>query len=628
MLIWMREGRGSKVVKYVLMSFLLAAVAGLVLMDVGGFFRTQMGSNTVVKGGGIEIGIMEFDRTLRRALGQQGIGAQEAFQLGMVDNVLQSEIQSRLFTSKSRELGLEVSDEDVTRQIAKLAEPLATEGRTKKEALQQILRQQQISESEFVGSIRQEMGNTLLRAALMPPASLASPMMAKDLYRYDNEKRSAKIISLKNADIKGTSTATDEQLQKFYDANKSDFLIPETRTITMATLKSDMVKKNVKISDEQLRAEYDKNLASFTKPVRRLVEQVVAPTEEAAKAALEEMKAGKSPKDAVTQEYEEEGLLPEIKTPVFEAKKDAVVGPIKTDLGWHVLKVKDILAESVTPFEQMKDKLRTELETIAATDEMYNLGTTIEDRIAGGDKLEDLVNEYGMTTEIVGPFRQNGMDAGGKDLFKSYGPDREKLIQAAFDYENGEVAPVVETSDGQFRIVRIDQVIPDTYKPYDSVKADLSKRWIAEQQREANEALVKKVLEAVNGGKSIEDAAKENGASVQTLSGINRKETPPAPLTPVAAAQIFTTEKGKNFSSATPDGYIVAQVTGVDLPADTVKPDEKELKDLEDLTGRSLGQDILGQFVASLSKDKKIKINQARLKELYGQPQSADTQMQ
>ena len=132
----------------------------------------------------------------------------------------------------------------------------------------------------------------------------------------------------------------------------------------------------------------------------------------------------------------------------------------------------------------------------------------------------------------------------------------------------------------------------------------------------------------MNSGKSLEDIAAENGASVQTIANVNRKETPAAPLTPVVAAQIFTTDKGKNFSSGIDNGFVVGQVTNVALPADTAKADGKELKDLEDLTGRSLGQDILGQFTASLSKDKNIKINQARLEQLYGKPQSADTQTQ
>lgn len=628
MLIWMREGKGSKVMKYGMLGLLFLGAVGLAISTrTGGLSLGGSASTTVAKGPGVNISIMEFDRAVRRALSQQGIGPQEAYQLGLVDRILDGEIQSRLFAKKSHDLGLDVSDDDVTRQISKLAEPLATEGRSKKEALQQILRSQSISESEFVGSIRQEMGNTLLRAALMPPASLSSPMMAADLYRYDNEKRGAKVIVFTNASVPGITPATEDQLKKYYEANKQDYLIPETRTVTMATLKPEMVKKNIKISDEQLRAEYDKNLASFTKAPRRLVEQVALPSEEEAKKAVEDMKAGKSPKESVTQEYEEKGLLPEIAAPVFEAKKGAVVGPIKTDLGWMVIKVKDLLAESVTPFDQMKDRLRTEMESIAMTDELYQTGNAIEDRIAGGDKLEDLVKEYGMTTESIGPFRQNGYDKDGKDLFKAYGPDRDKLIQSAYDYEKDEVAPVVETGDGQFHLVRIDAVTPDTYRDYASVKDELQKRWISEQQHLANEARAKKALEAIKGGKSIDDTAKENGASVQSIANINRKDTPAAPLNPVAAAQIFTTDIGQSFLAQADNGVIVGQVTDVILPPDNAKPDAKELADLADLTGRSLGQDILGQFVAALTHNNEIKINKPLLDQAYGKP-ATDTQTQ
>lgn len=617
MLIWMRDSAFAGFFKFFLLGMLLLAVGGLVLMDVGGFFTGNMTANTVVKGGGVKIGAVEFDRTVRRATASQGIGPQEAYKLGLINSILTSEVQNRLFTKESKSLGLVVDDEDVKRQISKLAEPLATEGRSKRDALQQILRTQGISESEFVGSIRQEMANGLLRNALNAPATLTSPLMAQTLYRFDNEKRSADVIILKNADVAAITKPTEEQLQKYYDANKLDFMIPESRTITMATLKTDMLKKNVKITDEQLQDEYQKNLASFTKPSRRVVEQVVLADEAQAKTALEEMKAGKSPKNAMTQDYEEAGLLPEIGAPVFGAEKGAVLGPIKTQLGFHVLKVKDIIAESVTPLAEVKDRLRDELESIAMTEELFNTGNTIEDRAAAGDKLEDIVNEYGMTTEIIGPFRQNGNDKDGKDLFKSYAADRDKLILASYDYEEGEIAPVVETADGQFHIIRIDQVIPDTYRPMESVKAQLETRWMDEQRNLAGAAQAKDLLAALNGGKTIADVAKEKNLTVRTVDGIGRKGETPAPLTPVVGAQILGTDVGKSFSSAIDGGYVVGTVKNVEMP--TTKPDEKNLAELTDLTGRSLGQDIFGQFVSSLSNGKEIKINQAALEQMYGE---------
>ncbi len=632
MLIWMRNSAFAGVFKFLLMGLLLMAVVGLILMDRNGSFSGNMGVNTVAKGPGISIGAMEFDRTVRRALASQGIGAPEAYKLGLVSNILTSEIQNRLFSRETRSFGLEVGDDDVKRQISKLAEPLATEGRTKKEALQQILRQQGISESEFIGTLRQEMANGLLRGALQPPAQLSSPLMARTLYRYDNEKRKINAVILKNAALKDVVKPTDDQLQKYYEANKQDYLIPETRTITVATLKADMLKKNVKIGDAELKAEYEKNIASFTKPQRRLVEQAVLKTEDEAKKALESMKSGKPMKDSVSkdayngeQDYEQQGLLPEIATPVFEAKDGAVVGPIQTALGWHILLVKKTLPEEVSPFEEVKEKLRPELENIAMTNELYNAGNTIEDRAAAGDKLEDIVSEYGMTTEIIGPFRQNGMDKDGQDLFKSYGTDRDKLIQSAYDFDAGEIAPVVETSDGLFHLIRIDQVTPDMYRDYKTVKDELEKRWISEQQKLGTQALAKAALDKLNAGGTLDDIAKENGVPVQTFDNVNRQDTPPAPLTAVVAAQAFSTDKGKAFSSAIDGGFIVGTVEDISLPS-AEKADEKKLAELKDLTGRSLSQDILAQYVASLTKGKDIKINRQTLDQMYGQAQDAQVQ--
>lgn len=624
MLIWMRDSAFAGFFKFFLLGMLVLAVGGMVFMDVGGFFTGNMSQNTVVKGGGVKIGTMEFDRTVRRVLSAQGIGPQEAYRLGLINTILTSEVQNRLFTKESNALGLVVSDADVQKQIGKLAEPLATNGRSKKEALQQILRQQGISEGEFIGSIRQEMANGLLRGALTAPATLTSPLMAETLYRFDNEKRSADVIVIRNENAKGITAPTDEQLEKYYEANKMDFMIPESRTITMATLKTDMLKKNLKITDDAVRAEYDKNINAYTKPERRSVEQIVVNDESAAQTALEDMKAGKSAANAMTQEYEESRMPPEIGPLVFAAEKGAVIGPIKTELGFHVLKIKDILPEQATPFDDMKTALRTEMETIALTEELFNVGNTIEDRAAAGDKLEDIVNEYGMTTEIIGPFRQNGFDKDGNDKFKAFGTDRDKLVLSTYDYEEGEIAPVVETADGQFHLIRIDQVIPDTYRDYASVKSELQKRWMDEQRTLTNQALSKKMLGDLNGGKTLQAVASENGLTVTTVGNIGRKGETPAPLTPIVGAQVLATDQGKHFSSAIEGGYVVGTVTKIDLP--DANPSEKNLAELEELTGRSLSQDILGQFVNALTNGKEIKINQAALDQIYGQTNQGQQQ--
>ncbi len=626
MLIWMRNSAFAGALKFILMGLLLMAVVGLILMDRNGTFQSNLGNHDLVKGAGVSISPFEFDRTARRVLSSQGIGAAEARQLGLIDNILNSEIQTRLFARASRNLGLEVGDEAVKKQIAKLAEPLASNGRSKREALQQILRTQNISESEFISSIRQEMGNGLLRAALNAPAALASPALAQNLYRYDDEKRGADVLILDNASVSDVTKPTAEQMEKYYDANKIEFLIPETRTVTVATLTPDMVKKNIKITDEDLKAEYEKNTATFTKPPRRLVEQVVLQSEDDAKKALADMNEGKTVKDSNTLEFERAGLLPEIAGPVFEAKEGATVGPIQTALGWHVLKIKKLLPEQVTPFEDVKDKLKSELEGMHSSDEMYQTGNAIEDRVAGGAGLDEIVGEYGLTTEIIGPFRQNGNYADGKDLFKSYGTDRDKMVQAAFDYTQGEISTIVETADGQFHILRIDQVVPDKYKPLETVKATLEKRWMDEQRRLFNSERAKLILESLNTGKTLDAAAQENKLPVRTFKNIGRTATPPAPLTAVVAAQIFAAEKGKAFSSEIADGYVVGTITDISIPQSKPQAGDKDYADLLDLSGRTLSNDILSEYMNGLTNGKAVKINTQMLDQMYPATPTANGQ--
>ena len=206
----MRDGAKSGLLKYFLLGILVMAAGGLVLTDVGGFFRGGISTNVVAEGDGIEIGIGEFDRNVRRVLARQGMGSQEAYQLGMINQILNSEIQVRIMAREARRLGINVSDKAVTKQISKLAEPLATGGVSKKDALKQILRSQGISEGEFVAAIRQEMGNTLFRNAVLSGAATISREQAEDLYLFKNEKRNFSGFMLTNAGVKSVKEPTDE----------------------------------------------------------------------------------------------------------------------------------------------------------------------------------------------------------------------------------------------------------------------------------------------------------------------------------------------------------------------------------------------------------------------------------
>ena len=106
----LRDGASGGVTKFILMGFMALAVGGLVLTDVGGFFRGGVGGSDVARVGDQAISIQQFDSTLRRTLQPIGMSTQDAYQFGYVQQVLSGEIRSALLQQAAKSYGVQVSD--------------------------------------------------------------------------------------------------------------------------------------------------------------------------------------------------------------------------------------------------------------------------------------------------------------------------------------------------------------------------------------------------------------------------------------------------------------------------------------------------------------------------------------
>ncbi len=625
----LRDGAKSGFLKYILLGFLVLAAGGLVLTDVGGFFSGGgVSQNFVAKGKNIEISTIQFDKTVRRVLANQGITPQQAYNRGYIQQILNSEVQIQILTQEARRLGISVDDKTVMEQISKIAEPLAQEGMSKSEAVQQVLRHQGISEKEFVQAIRQEMGNTLFRNALISDATTISDKQASDLYQFQNELRNVEGFTLMNKFAKADVEPTDENLQKYYEANKSDFLISEKRDITLATLKKEALEDKVEISDDELQKAYDDNIDAYKRPEQRKLQQAIVDLQTDAQDIVKRVNKGKSLKASVKRvtgntspylgenDFEKGGLLEEISTPVFDAKSGDVIGPVQTALGWHVLVLKEIIEPQTDSFDKVKATLRDELLQDRLLEDLIEAANTIDDQLASGEALENIVTEMGLTTQTFSNFNQAGINAEGKDLFGDYQGDRAQILEASFDFNQGESAPVMELADGRFITVRVDNIVEKSYTPFEEVKSKLETKWMGEQKRLANKQRAEDALKAFEEGSSIADVAKKYGATVTTFNNLKRAQTPKAPITLPALRDIYDSAENTPLKLQIADGYLIAQVTNIDLP-DTATAD-KEIKQLIAETKAVLPQETIAQYINTLGLRYKVKTNERVLKQLYG----------
>jgi len=119
------------------------------------------------------------------------------------------------------------------------------------------------------------------------------------------------------------------------------------------------------------------------------------PTEDEAKAILAEIKKGTDFSELAKQKSKDPGaaaeggdlgyftkeqMVPEFAEVAFKLEKGQVSDPVKTQFGWHIIKVEDKRAKPVPTFEQVKDQVSTYVERKAQADYIAKLreGAKIE----------------------------------------------------------------------------------------------------------------------------------------------------------------------------------------------------------------------------------------------------------
>ena len=627
---FLRDGASKGFLKYILLGLLVFAAGGLVMTDVGGFFRGGISQTDIGKIGREKISISAFDRIVRRTLSRIGIPPEEAFKLGYINELLGNEIRTSLMHQSAAKLGIRVGKDYTARRVRDIVEPMVQGDATPQQVLDQVLMSQGMSEGEFVRSIGREVENSLLKTALQNGFAAMSPEMVADLHAFQNERRSIEIISFPDSDLKDLKKPSGAQLAALYEVLKENYAQAETRNVTLIEIDDGKLKDTIDITKEDLRAAYDDNIEAYKSPEKRRIEQAIVPSEEDAIKIFEALKTGQSLKATVkkitgeesaylsAQNFEKDGLLPEIGDLAFAAKKGDPIGPVQTALGWHVLTVKDIMEPKIESFQSVRQALKEELQQTRLVDQIYELANRVDDLLAGGATLEEVKQEVDIKTKILPRFNKYGQGADGKDALRKYEARRTLIVDTAYELLEGETSPVMETADGGFIAIHVASVQPKSYTPFKEVKSDIQERWTGDQRRLENKMRVAAFLEEIKtAGKPMKDFAREKGKSVKTFKNVKRQDTPEKPLTPRALGIIFEAPIEGYVLVDTLEGSALAKIIDASLPG----PKDQKQKDLEALSAtltKAEQNESALLYLQSKQKTHKVVVNRALLNKLYG----------
>lgn len=560
----------SKVMKFILGGFIFLAVGGLVFTDINGYFRGGLPNTTVARVGDTEISIVEFDRELRGFLAQTQLTPQQAYEAGLINAYLDSRINDILVTQAAEDLDIQVANDMIAKQIRNVFADAS------KDEIQMALRARGLSENQMAAMIRQQIRTNIVNKAPGAVGNYVPASLVSAWQRLESEKRSGVMITIPAEKIAESNPVKDDDVAAYYENNKADYMIPEKRVFIVGTMTHDMAAKNLpSISEDDLRAEYEMRMDEFIQNEKRTIEQAVAKNPDDAQAIYEAGSAGAALTKALSDvtgdesgyrapsEYEYAGLPEQLAKAAFDESvtKGTVLPPVKTLLGWTVMKVMAITPEKQRTFDEVANVIRKEINDSAVFDTLYDKMLETEKLIDEGTPFDVIASRTGLKTETLPALAAN---IANDDLPESLIAAREvspSVIDEIFNLSEGDAGYPVETDDNGYVVIGVKKIEPASYTALDKVEKDIRKILSDREMSVAASAKAKDIENSLNDGtQTMDKIAATYGGSKKSFQSVTRDTAS------YDADLVFGTNIGGYGASADDKGRVViAHVTSVDI---------------------------------------------------------------
>jgi peptidyl-prolyl cis-trans isomerase D len=529
-------------------------------------------------------------------------------QLGILDLVLQQLIDRDLLDLEVSHLRLDLSDEVIRGTIFANPAFRGPDGQFNREMFGQVLAMNHLTEQGLVDRLRHDIPRGDLLQALTAGVTLP-PQVVDAIYRYRGEKRVADIVPIPLAAAGTIAQPTDDDLNKYYDAHPDLFRTAEFRGFTMVSLGAADLLAGIEISEDKLKAAYQERKDDFDIPEQRQVQQILAPTEEKAKAAAAALAAGKDWQEVATSIAGQDpgtidlGLLKQADLP--KPIGDAVFGldlnkpsePIKDGFGWHIFRVVKIEPPQTASYDQAKEQLKTQLVQEEAADRLDHVANQLDDALAAGGVLADVAAKFGLKTTTVAATDISGRDPEGKPVTLPVAG--QYVLKIAFDTGQNETSRVIAVEDTAIFALHVDKITVPSVKPLDQVKDQVVAAWQLEQRREAVKKIGDEMLAAVAAGTPLAKVAADKKLTLTTSPPLVRQPQQGAAVPPAVAVKLFAAKVGDTVTAADSGGVYVAQLKEIQTP-DATPPEAAATLNTE--LGNATRYDFVAELTEALKK--------------------------
>jgi peptidyl-prolyl cis-trans isomerase D len=235
----------------------------------------------------------------------------------------------------------------------------------------------------------------------------------------------------------------------------------------------------------------------------------------------------------------------------------------------------------------------------------------LEDELGGGSRLEEAAQSLNLRLNRQGEIDNKGKTPEGR-LVNNL-PDGA-FLDVAFSTSNGEESLLTEAGDDGYFIVRVDSVTEPVLKSLDSVRADITKEWYAQQRRKIAQKNGEEMIKALNTGGDLHKLASAKGLTVSLTKPISRTHKG-VNLSSEAVKKLFDAKTGFSIGAADTNNFTVARLKQTVAADPTANIDK--LKATRKQLSLSIRSDLLSQLANALKQRYPVTINTAVINEQF-----------
>jgi peptidyl-prolyl cis-trans isomerase D len=499
-------------------------IAGLLFLISLGFvfwradFSSGGTATFAAKVNGENLSVTEFDRELQGRQNQY----QQIYRTELDDNmrrelrrsVLEDMVRDAVLKQRVAERGYRVSNDRLTAYIRSVS-AFQVDGKFEMDVYLSMLSNQGMTPTGFETLQREALEVRDLQAGIADSTFL-TPAEFRRYIELFNQRREVGYATFSVDAFAPGVTVDDAAIAAHYEGNKASYQTPETVDLEYIELALADIASAIDVSEEALRKAYEEEHERFRTAEERRAHHILIAVEDGndeaarktADGIVERLRKGEDFAKLAAEFSTDAGtkaqggdlgwigrgmLVGPFEDALYAMQVGEVSAPVRSDFGYHVIRLDEIRAGTEQSFESVRDELVTELRTRRAEEQFYDRANQLADRAFDAyDELATVAAEMQLPLKTLKGFPRTGDPA----TFSN----SAAVVQAAFDdqiLENGRNSSLVELADDHALVLRVTAHELPTVKPLEAVSEQIKEELVRVRAEDLAEQAATEFLGAV-----------------------------------------------------------------------------------------------------------------------------------